>query len=476
MKRLAALLCFFCFVSTAFAQERLGIANSNYAGVNGVMLNPSSIVDSRVYIDLHLVGSSFFVHNSYIFLPKDEFSFLGAIRNRNVPYPQDVLNGRKNNALMQLSVTGPSATVNFERHAIGVHTAFRSYINANNVPEAQSKFTLEGLTYRPQHAQNYTGDNISLKAMAWAEVGVSYSTIVKQDFYDFITVGATVKRMYGIAGLGFSVANYEYNVLDTADAQFFDFDMEYGLTDPGWNIGRGWGFDLGATWQKKKEPIFNYTPHSRKSRCAFVPYRWKAGLSILDIGRIKFDRNAYYNEVSNGANTWFGYDESGVNTPEEVDNLFAGLFGGNRATEFKSKMPTAVSGQFDYNIDDQFFINGTIVQRFGRLRKLGVQRPNVIAITPRYERKRFEVSMPVSLYEYRYPMVGLMLRLNSIIIGTDNLGPYFFNTDVFRMDFYFHLKYTIFKSKKCNPQGQGRYKRSKRQLKKDARACPKFNS
>jgi hypothetical protein len=40
------------------AQDFLGYLNSNYAGVNGLDLNPSSIVDSRFKADILLTGFS----------------------------------------------------------------------------------------------------------------------------------------------------------------------------------------------------------------------------------------------------------------------------------------------------------------------------------------------------------------------------------------------------------------------------------
>jgi hypothetical protein len=477
MKRLTIGLFLALSINTLSAQERLGIANSNYAGVNGVTLNPSSMLDSRIFIDLHLVGASIFFHNNYIYLPKDDFHFFQAVRgNEPIPYPLDVLNGRDNNAFIQLSVSGPSAVVSLEKHSIGIHTAQRNYFAANNIPEAQSKFTLEGLTYIPQHAQDYDGKRVSIKSMSWAEVGLSYATIIKSQYFDFITAGVTAKRMYGINHIGFSVDEYKYNVLDTTDAEFIDFTMQYGLTNPGWNIGRGWGADIGMTWKRTIDPVFNYVPHSKKGHCEYLNYRWKLGVSILDIGSIKFDKEAFYNEVENGSGTWQGYDESGVNTVEEVDNLFSNILGDqNRDNVIQGKMPTAVSVQYDYNFENNIYVNGSIVQRFGRTQRMGVHRPNVLAIVPRYERKRFEFSMPFSLYEYRYPMLGAMIRLNSLIIGTDNLGPYFFNTNVFRADIYFALKYSIFKSRKCRTQMKGIFQRSKRKLSREARSCPKFN-
>jgi hypothetical protein len=57
--------------------------------------------------------------------------------------------------------------------------------------------------------------------------------------------------------------------------------------------------------------------------------------------------------------------------------------------------------------------------------------------------------MPLSLYQYKRPQLGLCMRLNSIIIGSDDLGALLFKKDIYGADVYLSLKYTIFKHWKC---------------------------
>ncbi|PCI94434.1 MAG: hypothetical protein COB15_14230 [Flavobacteriales bacterium] len=57
----------------------MGIANSNYAPTNSVLINPSSIGDSKVYWEINLIGASAFIDNNYVYSPG--FSVLNAIRN-----------------------------------------------------------------------------------------------------------------------------------------------------------------------------------------------------------------------------------------------------------------------------------------------------------------------------------------------------------------------------------------------------------
>jgi hypothetical protein len=56
------------------AQDNLGIAGSSRAPVNTLLINPSSIVDSRAFIDINLVGLSAFARNNFMYLPAKGFS------------------------------------------------------------------------------------------------------------------------------------------------------------------------------------------------------------------------------------------------------------------------------------------------------------------------------------------------------------------------------------------------------------------
>ena len=64
---------------------------------------------------------------------------------------------------------------------------------------------------------------------------------------------------------------------------------------------------------------------------------------------------------------------------------------------------------------------------------------NQLALMPRYERKRFEVAVPISFYEQFKPRVGLGIRWGALTIGSDMLGPLFGLTDSYGADFYVGL-------------------------------------
>ena len=102
-------------------------------------------------------------------------------------------------------------------------------------------------------------------------------------------------------------------------------------------------------------------------------------------------------------------------------------------------MPTAASMQVDVNIKNNFYVNASVIQRLP-LNELSILRPNQFSLTPRYEKRKFEVSMPLSLYDYDKVALGLAVRYGILTIGTDRLGIYTGLFDSTGFDLFFSIK------------------------------------
>ena len=63
MKKTVFVIAFLASLATAKAQSYLGYYHDNYAGVQSVLFNPASIVDSRFKTDVNLLSFSSSVSN-----------------------------------------------------------------------------------------------------------------------------------------------------------------------------------------------------------------------------------------------------------------------------------------------------------------------------------------------------------------------------------------------------------------------------
>ncbi|HMC86941.1 MAG TPA: hypothetical protein VKI61_15545, partial [Chitinophagaceae bacterium] len=60
-----------------FAQQNIGIRNSNYAGIQGALLNPSSIADSKLKWDVNVISAGEVFDNTFLYAPKKSLNFFG---------------------------------------------------------------------------------------------------------------------------------------------------------------------------------------------------------------------------------------------------------------------------------------------------------------------------------------------------------------------------------------------------------------
>jgi hypothetical protein len=448
------IISFFLHLCPAlFAQDNLGIAGSTRAPANTVLNNPSTIVDSRALIDINLVGISAFVRNNLVFIPGKSFS--SAMFDTMTTVPLTEKKGPYS-VYADIMAHGPSATFAIKKHAFGLYTGARVVSDVRGIPENAKTLIRSGFQSPDQMGVQQNYKNVRANALGWGEVGLSYGTIIQTRGDAIIQGGATIKRLFGVAGAGIRIDNWSYIVQDSSRLETQKFTGEYGFNDPTAGIlnGKGWGMDLGITYKMRKSDSKDYIPHSP---CTDGDYLYRIGVSLLDVGRVKFNGPFYRNEFSqNEGSEWRDYQAATANDIGDIDSLINNNFDlvqqNSNDGKFKMKLPTAISAQFDYNLTHNFYVYGVMTVGLPRLNSLGVQRASYLGIAPRWEIKRFEFSLPMSMYEWKHPQLGFCARLNSVIIGSDNLGALLFKRDIYGADFYLSLKYTIFKHRKCNPK------------------------
>ena len=438
------------------AQDNLGIAGSTRSPVNTMLNNPSTIVDSRAFIDINLVGASVFARNTLAYLDGKAFSRSMFDTMTTVP-----LTKRKGpfSVYADVMVQGPSATFAVKQHAFGIHTAARVVADVRGIPDNIKDMIRQGFQYRGTMGKLQKVKNVRANALAWGEAGLTYGTILSRDGDAILQGAATVKRLFGVAGAGVRLDEWTYIVHDSTHLESQTFKGEYGFNDPlsgGYLSGKGWGFDIGFTYKVRKGSSDEYIPYNP---CTDGDYRYRVGVSLLDVGKVSFQGPFYHNTFDqNESSQWNDYQATTADEIGDIDSLINNNFQlvaeNSQDGRFKMKLPTAVSAQIDYNLEHNFYVYGVITYGLPRLNSLGVQRASYIGVAPRWETKRIEVSLPLSLYEWKAPQMGIAMRLNSIIIGSDNLGWLLFNQDIYGADIYFSVKYTAFRHWKCKTKSK----------------------
>ena len=462
LKKITYLLLFFCCVNVSFSQENSGIVHSNYAPTNSVLINPSSIGDSKVFWEINLIGASLFIDNNYLYVPKSSVLSL-ALNANTVNDPIDITTSGNKFAFTDLSLHGPSFYMNLGKHAVGLTSQLRQVVDARNIDVSFAKFMLEGFNYKEQRGIEYTISNSKINSMAWGEIGINYAYTFKQNNNNMYIGGISLKRLYGLYHIGTNIKDATLIVPDTNNINLSNVNAKYGFSNPALNAGRGWALDLGFTYKKTLDKVNSYIPYSIKSGCKKSNYLYKLGISILDLGYLFYSSDSYYGEVE-GSGTWENYlsNEAGDDSDAYQDKIIASFSNNsNRKTSYNAQLPTALSVQFDYNFQNGIYINGSIIQNISLFNNLGVNRQNLLVLTPRFELPRFEVALPLSLKRYNSPSFGLAFRFwNNLIIGSDRLGSLLFNGDLYGTDIYFSIKIAKLYTNRCGPNPSKRIPRT----------------
>ena len=462
MKKVVILIFVFCSFSVAHSQEMLGIVNSNYAGSNGAMINPSSIVNSKLFMDINLISGNVFVQNNFLHMDSEDYNLIYYLQSDPI-FPKygrhnqsfdHYIDEKMRHAYSNIRLNGPSAMVVNNNHAFALHTAVRTTISIYRMPFEIANFTYEGLNFPPQFNINYLDNDFRFCAMAWGEIGLTYANIFYKNYLNQWSAGITVKRLLGYGGVFIKGDDLDYVVFNDRTIDIRNINTKMGVSLPlnyddnsfpeGSNIkGGGFGFDIGVNFHKKKRGYDN-RKYRRLCTQPYKDYYYRIGVSLLDIGAIKFTENAEEHIFKNGSEYWERVDTLAFVDIHNLTNIISNrLLGSPTASLNKNEitmiLPTAFSLQFDYHYAKNIYFNSTLIYPVA-FKNSYFRRPPQISVTPRYESPAFELSIPLSLYRWTTPRIGISARYHFLTIGTDKLGGFFGLNDFTGMDIYFSVK------------------------------------
>lgn len=437
----------------AFSQEQLGLRFDNYSGVNSLVLNPANNLTSKFSWDINLAEAGVFFDNSYGFIgnanliriaQNSENIISATEENPGTINPNtlifDFYNSNQSKFVSSVvEVMGPSFMVNLASgNTFGLFTRARFAAGSKNIPASLGYYSFESAL----DGEQFSIPRFKFSGMAWSEFGINYA----REFYTSSGtwgIGANIRLLSGYES--FFVNNqtdFQITRFPGDSFEISDLDLTYGFTTGSINAetfntkssGTGFGADLGA--------IFTIEESEDE-------YKLKFGISILDIGKISFNRNTenHYLQYSDEA----GFSANDFDIVTELDQglglLSELLLGDESLSEVQGGygiwLPTALSLQADLKVVDMFYVNATLVQGIP-MPGPALSRDHILAVSPRFEHRWFGVATPVVFHNWQDFRIGTSMRLAFLTIGTDNLGSFVGNSDFTGTDFYLALKVNPF--------------------------------
>ncbi|GAB3248814.1 hypothetical protein GCM10027347_05480 [Larkinella harenae] len=442
-------LVLFCLLTTsAVAQNFLGIAPSPYGGTQSLYLNPAFATDSRYGFYLNLGAANAHINNDY-FRYQAPFSLTSLVLNR-VPdqyrladgavlfqpeYLGEDSNGKSKSGSAWTDFRGPSLMVRMgDGFAVGLTTRLRAAAQFNNTSESLLSVVRAGLQDERLYNIPSQDNQFNINTNTYAEVGLTLAGTLIQDDDQQLSIGVTVKRLQGITagfmrnnGLSYRVLadqnlpNNYYLQVDQLNAELgyttYLQDMERSAVSirrffDGSNPGRGWGADVGFSYQLKSSD----NPDA---------YALRLGVALTDLGAIRYRNSPYVQHyVINTTDQQFTSDDfKKVTGSESIANVIRdelNLTEANNTGQFTSGLPAALSVNADIYVGRGFYLTGTVLQNLRSSNAISIRQPSLVSVAPRLETSTLGVSIPLTLINNSF-VAGASIRLGPVFLGTDNL-------------------------------------------------------
>lgn len=488
---------FFLLTFHVYSQQWLGISSSNYAGTYSIYSNPANIADSRYKFFMNIAGANAEVINNYASWAAP-YSFIGLSTNNvsdkyraanGLPayknsYTQERLGKKNSVAFVGADGRGPSLFYTFEKakFAIGLTSRGRFLTNLGNTSADVAHVMVNGTILPDLYGKPQNDNHFTMNMNGYSEMGLTMGVVIWEQDQDFFKVGLTVKRVNGLLNIHYLANDIDFTVdknqlrQNRQDVFIKNAEGVFGLTKseaiantkltPQWLFGNlaagtGYGFDIGVVYEFRP----NFDKYDVKLRGKWLTdgtknkYLYRIGVSLLDIGQLNFNNPAYVSEI-NIAETNTLISPGTFNKIDSPDRLYNqmniafGLVDASYKHNFVSPLPTAFSINFDYKLSEKIYLNSTWVQSLRNPKTIGMVQPSLLAVTPRFESKQLEVSLPIALINgYRNFTVGLMGRLGPLFIGTDNISGVLNIGNPKGINAYFGLFLPIYRKLPYAPNG-----------------------
>ncbi len=484
MRSLLSGIFIFGLTLSVNAQNYLGIPQSNYSGVMGTDLNPASFVDGRFSFDMNLASFNFSAwQNAVVFDTKDMPKWWVKSFKADDPVPSDSsglmiggsnpyndwilpdstfmdryidklyskdLNSNKRFGIynnVQIDILNFMFHIN-PKIAIGAAVKFRSITNIDDIDPKLAVLAENELDYSQLWNAQFNEELLHLNHMSWMEYGLIYSQVIKDDGEHFMKAGGKAKWLSGYTSAYIHTDNFKYNLFNDDTSQFLQGDFSYGHSTgvldgeefnglPKAASKFGLGLDLGFVyewrpdWQEYKYDMDGETNIWRRDQ---EKYKIRAGLSILDIGGMKFAKGGLSQDFNVNEQNLFDlhvFDNAGsLNGVDSIiDSLILNDADWNALSDDKTyfmQLPTALSLQFDYHIWKWFYVNATgMINVQNKKNPHRVRTANQISITPSFDHAWFGLHLPISYNNYSGFKAGIGTRLGPLTLGVTDFRTLF---------------------------------------------------
>lgn len=419
MKQLSLFLFGLLVSASAFAQSLTPLQTSNYAGINGIYLNPSSMADSRLSFQLSFGLGAFGFSRQPVPLAL-------------VPFGAKLFSAGEPRGVSQAEMRGPGVMARLGRkHAVGLTTRYRAgYGLSGNYDLVR---WINGTNPTPPTGQQ----TLNVAAEGYTEYAFSYAVSLLDWETHHLKIGGTAKLLRGLTRFnlntqatfsGGTTTNLLYTgaIINGTASNFSSFqNASFGKSLTGPPAGRGAGFDLGAAYEfRPKQRFYRYHMDGvLRAAEELNKYLFRIGVSLLDIGQINYNQLTSY--AASGRSGTVRQADYKDKSPEQLNTQLISQFGLETGADTRAVsvlLPRSTSVQLDVFLGRSWFGNVVYQSDVPLPTTNGLNRGSMVAFGPRSEGPGGELAGTVYYYPTIQKMaIGLHVKAGIFVGGTDNL-------------------------------------------------------
>lgn len=471
------------------AQYWLGASMSNQSATHSAYVNPAILGGAKKKLYINAIGIGFNAMNDFVSwgapftvreyitgnVPDQYKDSVGNVAFNNDWLVQN-LDGSNKNLYFETEIRGPAAMIRVsEKTAISFGMRSRTGFSITNVSENLAKLAVNGVDTGTlsSNTQINIGSNIDnlrvrFNALSYQEFSLGFGKQFLQLKALKVKLGATAKLLVGNAYFYAQGDNFDLQINGIDSFRVDNADFRYGYSDlsqfenfnpssllPTLNGNVGFAWDAGA--------VVEYAPiKGEEKRSKNSDYLFRAGLSLIDVGRINFSNDIVNQQVrlkspftfvtDSAAEQAFEDGPFSENASQFIDSVIDANFDITNSTEAIYQLPAMLSFQFDYNLFKNFYLGMLWFQDIRGIDfdKIRMRRPSQITLIPRFESTWVEASLPINLSgDYKVLQLGGFVRVGPVYAGSDNLRALLTQKNMYGVNFYLGFAQSIGDRKKA---------------------------
>lgn len=422
------------------SQSINGIGYWGYGGITNVGFNPA-VAGGRYLVDVN-IGSlaqqhqtdalSFNQFDKYFYNLNEYYDFRNRFSGRNLD-EIPLLGSFSENQRLLLPGSFLLTIGNRRKNnsAVAFSYELRQHSNFRNLP---IDFIKSYLRYPDPTLYAVNAPDAALNIVSWKSFNLTYSRVLLDEQNHLVTAGLTFKLLKGIRAAHFFASDLNVSkVADTLSVVAWSNANYYYTEDIGQGNDVSTGFtgdqpmgiggDIGFVYEFRPD----YDEHryemnnTRFTDHVALPYLCAVGLSITDLGSLKFNNS--------GVGKIGGFQKSLTDfTLFDDAGNFSDTLKLNAKTEnvsdFSYTIPARLNAFADVNIFKGAGLNLAYSMPLmqGSENEPFINSSYLLTVTPKFEHKHFGAYIPLSLPENQDFQYGLCLRAGPVHFGTNDLG------------------------------------------------------